>query len=119
MYLRFFFFSSRRRHTRLQGDWSSDVCSSDLKRIPLAPVGFVFHVRGQTIRSRVERRLERFIGGCVSRLSLRTDIGDCVGGGTKSRARAFCQWLETIITSPQQGSTGSIAADRQPLCELH
>src|SRR5256885_6270051 len=29
----FFFFSSRRRHTRLQGDWSSDVCSSDLKYI--------------------------------------------------------------------------------------
>src|SRR5256885_4513472 len=27
-----FFFSSRRRHTRLQGDWSSDVCSSDLRR---------------------------------------------------------------------------------------
>src|SRR5688500_20412393 len=27
-----FFFSSRRRHTRLQGDWSSDVCSSDLFR---------------------------------------------------------------------------------------
>src|SRR2546426_7269281 len=29
----FFFFSSRRRHTRLQGDWSSDVCSSDLVAI--------------------------------------------------------------------------------------
>src|SRR5256885_663183 len=29
---RLFFFSSRRRHTRLQGDWSSDVCSSDLFR---------------------------------------------------------------------------------------
>src|SRR5215467_15571864 len=28
---RYFFFSSRRRHTRLQGDWSSDVCSSDLE----------------------------------------------------------------------------------------
>src|SRR6266487_5389933 len=26
----FFFFSSRRRHTRWTGDWSSDVCSSDL-----------------------------------------------------------------------------------------
>src|SRR5437762_13296163 len=25
------FFSSRRRHTRYIGDWSSDVCSSDLK----------------------------------------------------------------------------------------
>src|SRR5260370_31463875 len=28
--LRFFFFSSRRRHTRFKCDWSSDVCSSDL-----------------------------------------------------------------------------------------
>src|SRR5256884_5907049 len=27
-----FFFSSRRRHTRCSRDWSSDVCSSDLKR---------------------------------------------------------------------------------------
>src|SRR5256885_12647918 len=30
-----FFFSSRRRHTRLQGDWSSDVCSSDLTHYSL------------------------------------------------------------------------------------
>src|SRR5688500_20249460 len=29
--MQIFFFSSRRRHTRLQGDWSSDVCSSDLR----------------------------------------------------------------------------------------
>src|SRR2546429_2550610 len=28
----FFFFSSRRRHTRCSRDWSSDVCSSDLLR---------------------------------------------------------------------------------------
>src|SRR2546430_9419011 len=28
----FFFFSSRRRHTRFDCDWSSDVCSSDLFR---------------------------------------------------------------------------------------
>src|SRR5437762_9949440 len=33
-----FFFSSRRRHTRYIGDWSSDVCSSDL---PLAPCDLV------------------------------------------------------------------------------
>src|SRR5438093_8344017 len=32
----FFFFSSRRRHTRLVSDWSSDVCSSDL---PVARAG--------------------------------------------------------------------------------
>src|SRR2546430_13515957 len=29
-YVYFFFFSSRRRHTRFDCDWSSDVCSSDL-----------------------------------------------------------------------------------------
>src|SRR5688572_32116231 len=29
----FFFFSSRRRHTRFDCDWSSDVCSSDLLTI--------------------------------------------------------------------------------------
>src|SRR5699024_12218147 len=28
--INFFFFSSRRRHTRSKRDWSSDVCSSDL-----------------------------------------------------------------------------------------
>src|SRR6476661_9034944 len=30
MIICFFFFSSRRRHTRFKCDWSSDVCSSDL-----------------------------------------------------------------------------------------
>src|SRR2546430_12035057 len=36
-----FFFSSRRRHTRFDCDWSSDVCSSDLRigTIPLVAVG--------------------------------------------------------------------------------
>src|SRR5690606_35716148 len=29
----FFFFSSRRRHTRFSRDWSSDVCSSDLSTL--------------------------------------------------------------------------------------
>src|SRR5256885_10012487 len=34
-----FFFSSRRRHTRLQGDWSSDVCSSDLLALACVAAG--------------------------------------------------------------------------------
>src|SRR5690606_41107174 len=33
-----FFFSSRRRHTRFSRDWSSDVCSSDLKQLAEAGV---------------------------------------------------------------------------------
>src|SRR5256886_8722761 len=44
---RFFFFSSRRRHTRFDCDWSSDVCSSDLKTwgapIVKAPSGRRLH----------------------------------------------------------------------------
>src|SRR2546426_4682015 len=46
IYFCFFFFSSRRRHTRLQGDWSSDVCSSDL-----GPAGNV-HRRAADVASR-------------------------------------------------------------------
>src|SRR5688572_31968651 len=34
----FFFFSSRRRHTRFDCDWSSDVCSSDLRKNSLHAV---------------------------------------------------------------------------------
>src|SRR3989475_6526112 len=40
----YFFFSSRRRHTRFDCDWSSDVCSSDLTRpsvLRLAGCGFL------------------------------------------------------------------------------
>src|SRR5690349_25105323 len=33
MHQHFFFFSSRRRHTRSLRDWSSDVCSSDLLQL--------------------------------------------------------------------------------------
>src|SRR5699024_12190204 len=45
----FFFFSSRRRHTRSKRDWSSDVCSSDLTN------GFSFyliHIRGRMIHKK-------------------------------------------------------------------
>src|SRR5690606_39517710 len=41
----YFFFSSRRRHTRFSRDWSSDVCSSDLL---------------------IEKALERFSGSSYS-----------------------------------------------------
>src|SRR5438094_3026723 len=38
-----FFFSSRRRHTRSYGDWSSDVCSSDLARDPVVASQCLVH----------------------------------------------------------------------------
>src|SRR5205807_6886191 len=50
------FFSSRRRHTRLQGDWSSDVCSSDL--FPL-----VLGTDGAGIVAAVGAKVQGFIVG--------------------------------------------------------
>src|SRR5437867_5586593 len=47
----FFFFSSRRRHTRSYGDWSSDVCSSDLR-----PAAAIHH---QSRRGRADHRERR------------------------------------------------------------
>src|SRR5215467_15833225 len=55
----FFFFSSRRRHTRLQGDWSSDVCSSDLLRRGHAAGGAPEGVGGGTGRRGPAREADR------------------------------------------------------------
>src|SRR5699024_11861698 len=46
-----FFFSSRRRHTRSKRDWSSDVCSSDLTHPDLAGVTGEFYDRTRTVRA--------------------------------------------------------------------
>src|SRR5438132_13044083 len=78
----FFFFSSRRRHTRSLCDWSSDVCSSDLagsfplRRAALSmssPTIAVFHDKGKPL-ARVGRKAmrseERRVGKeCRSRWS--------------------------------------------------
>src|SRR3712207_4062884 len=45
----FFFFSSRRRHTRYWRDWSSDVCSSDLTQAHLAAHAGEQRVRAFTL----------------------------------------------------------------------
>src|SRR5438105_12424726 len=64
----FFFFSSRRRHTRSTRDWSSDVCSSDLVAEPaLRP-----HRAPAQPREAVPRRCG--VGECESLLRLRTPV---------------------------------------------
>src|SRR5690606_39375285 len=40
------FFSSRRRHTRFSRDWSSDVCSSDLRWLVNIPPLFALAILG-------------------------------------------------------------------------
>src|SRR5262249_59939982 len=55
-----FFFSSRRRHTRLVSDWSSDVCSSDLGRENLVLQGEFYGLTGRKLRVRIAESLQRF-----------------------------------------------------------
>src|SRR2546426_4560788 len=68
----FFFFSSRRRHTRLQGDWSSDVCSSDLSK-----VGRLFHDRLQVLKIKPPR-LDRLVERPADRKSTRLNSSHLV-----------------------------------------
>src|SRR5882762_7883370 len=58
----FFFFSSRRRHTRFKCDWSSDVCSSDLIFDAPAPPQPVREVPARDSRALIESR-EAFAAG--------------------------------------------------------
>src|ERR1019366_10309040 len=57
------FFSSRRRHTRLVSDWSSDVCSSDLmtSRLIMAIGGSTSTRASATLRTSI-RSEERRVG---------------------------------------------------------
>src|SRR5262249_59005924 len=77
----FFFFSSRRRHTRLVSDWSSDVCSSDLVE------------RARSASSRRLRRRDRSMHASGNRARSRSAEGcglleEISIGGTVRRNRA-------------------------------
>src|SRR6266581_2146755 len=50
-----FFFSSRRRHTRWTGDWSSDVCSSDLGDVGRELAGDLDRIGSPVTRADLER----------------------------------------------------------------
>src|SRR2546430_7070502 len=86
-----FFFSSRRRHTRFDCDWSSDVCSSDLAPAmvrpqdgdtsPAAPPGWGVGVRAEVHGSRHGR--EGGIGlNPIAALTRRKRSGESKGGCT-------------------------------------
>src|SRR2546430_8702562 len=71
----FFFFSSRRRHTRFDCDWSSDVCSSDLELRPEPPhVGCYeadgsWPVRTGSVRAPVQDRKSTRLNSSHSQIS--------------------------------------------------
>src|SRR5207253_4767894 len=79
-----FFFSSRRRHTRWPRDWSSDVCSSDLR-------GAGGAARDECDWSRHGRRARAVLPALsrgveeIGRASCRERVESAVGGGSVKR----------------------------------
>src|SRR5699024_11346209 len=77
----YFFFSSRRRHTRSKRDWSSDVCSSDLTGGEALGVDV-----GELLE--LERSLHRHrIADVAAEEQHRTDVLVAVGQGQHLRLR--------------------------------
>src|SRR6266478_8448553 len=62
-----FFFSSRRRHTRFDCDWSSDVCSSDLPRDAAAGVEDLLLAGVERVAVRADLDVDRAAGSGAPR----------------------------------------------------
>src|SRR3712207_7666477 len=72
----FFFFSSRRRHTRYWRDWSSDVCSSDLFK--------------NINKSKEIKRLKKVLKRKQRKVSRKYDMNKIIRGGENR-----CQFKKT------------------------
>src|SRR3989454_6973364 len=110
-----FFFSSRRRHTRLQGDWSSDVCSSDL----FAEAGGRYRLRREGVTLSSEEMIHRY-EQLIDRypiVSIEDGLGedDVAGWGAITRklgARVQLVGDDLFVTNPaiiQQGIKHGLA----------
>src|SRR5262245_54453036 len=107
-----FFFSSRRRHTRCLSDWSSDVCSSDLPRVPPAGrdaaqgAGGAHHERGATAQAAGRRGAgaHRHAGGArqIGRASCR-ERGKSPGGGRPIKKEKVTQTRKGTHASDDAG----------------
>src|SRR5439155_8528796 len=86
-FLRSFFFSSRRRHTRWPRDWSSDVCSSDLHGGDEVIVGAAAEEADRVGGRLVVGREAREIG----RASCRERVETSVVGVIVNKKRSSCE----------------------------
>src|SRR5256885_16537013 len=97
------FFSSRRRHTRLQGDWSSDVCSYDL-------------------RSRFRR--SSVSAACGSPVWSAAKSGSFWAKGSTAGDMAHCRidWKSGVLGKSVDIGGGRIIKKkkwRTPMCDIH
>src|SRR2546430_10010136 len=89
-----FFFSSRRRHTRFDCDWSSDVCSSDLQKIAdllvQSRVGFEFDIAAGVVVDSMQRTVDGF-DALANGLALAVELRLKVGRSEERRVGKECR----------------------------
>src|SRR6201992_1586188 len=92
----FFFFSSRRRHTRWTGDWSSDVCSSDLDQA-------------------TRQWMDGFIDYMTTKRGMADALRAVVASGGDPFAESLARLVGAITTLLGAGAAaGTIRADVEP-----
>src|SRR5437868_14826633 len=108
LWLCYFFFSSRRRHTRSKRDWSSDVCSSDLITEPITAAKLAQDTGAD--RALVERLLKQ-----IGRASCRERAGIAVGAGAVKKKGTVRQGRRPVDGERHRGRGGG----RYPPADSH
>src|SRR5437763_17171888 len=93
-----FFFSSRRRHTRYIGDWSSDVCSSDLC-CAVRPLPRSRRLRTIRLRLTVTAPAPQVLMGGTLELTIRRVESSCAARSKERRVGKECKagWAPLVI----------------------
>src|SRR5690625_7279914 len=85
----FFFFSSRRRHTRWPRDWSSDVCSSDLSMVLRGFIKVIIHGFSPChgLERLCQKHHSRIPPAKIGRASCRERVSISVGAGSVKKKK--------------------------------
>src|SRR5215475_3229299 len=102
----FFFFSSRRRHTRFSRDWSSDVCSSDLRGTQVSVTARVSSGQTPVAGTSVSFRVIRSDGKALTATATTDATGTAVWRFRLKARDPVGQW-QVQATAGFQGTTGS------------
>src|SRR5688572_32191897 len=106
-----FFFSSRRRHTRFDCDWSSDVCSSDLQPVPYGAAlqSRVSAGEPNPLRTGISRRTGNLLGRNATDLADRKSTR-LNSSHSQSSYAVFCLKKRTALGQGRQ-----VGVERPPL----
>src|SRR2546430_2804798 len=115
MYVHIFFFSSRRRHTRFDCDWSSDVCSSDLSGAGQIAEGDCVTMARRAARTRVPGRDERARDAAAAADERpRQGHGDSRPPPPDRGATAATAWTEGAVRTLRPGLPRGVATPTPP-----